>query len=230
MMPGVTQLSASVLDRLDARLTAAADPARAAAMTAYMRGQFTFAGVPAPALRALSRDVLAGLGAPDEADLRAVVTEAWRRPQREYQYFACAYLRKHLAVPGPAFLADAGTLITTKPWWDTVDALATRFVGGLVRRHPVLLGEMDAWSRHDDIWLIRTALLFQLHYGDRTDTERLFGYCARQAGHPDFFIRKAIGWALRQHARTDPDAVRNFLAEHRTQLSPLTVREAAKHL
>jgi 3-methyladenine DNA glycosylase AlkD len=230
MMPGVTQLSASVLDRLDDRLTAAADPARAAAMAAYMRNQFTFAGVPAPALRALSREVLAGLGTPDEADLRAVVTGAWQRPQREYQYFACAYLRKHVAVPGPAFLADACALITTKPWWDTVDALATHFVGGLVRRHPVLLGEMDAWSRDDDIWLIRTAILFQLHYGEQTDTERLFGYCARQAGHPDFFIRKGIGWALRQYARTDPAGVRAFLAHHRSRLSPLSLREAAKHL
>ncbi len=229
-MPGVTQLSASVLDRLDDRLTAAADPARAAAMTAYLRDQFTFAGVPAPALRALTREVLAGLPPPDEADLRAVVTGAWQRPHREYQYFACAYLRKHLAVPSPAFLADARTLITTKPWWDTVDALATRVVGRLVRRHPVLLGEMDAWSGAGDIWLIRTAILFQLHYGDETDTERLFGYCTRQAGHPDFFIRKAIGWALRQHARTDPEAVRGFLTDHRTRLSPLSLREAAKHL
>ena len=170
-MPGVTQRPASVLDRLDDRLTATADTARDTAMTAYMRDQFSFAGVPAPALRALTREVLAGLPSPDEDDLRAVATGAWQRPQREYQYFACAYLRKHLAVPSPAFLADARTLITTKPWWDTVDALATRVVGGLVRR-----------------------------------------------------------WALRQHARTDPDAVRAFLADNRTRLSPLTLREAAKHL
>jgi 3-methyladenine DNA glycosylase AlkD len=230
MMRDVTQLSASVLARLDDRLTAAADPARAAAMAAYMRDQFAFAGVPAPALRKLTRDALAGLPAPDEADLRAVVTEAWQRPQREYQYFACDYLRKHLAVPGPAFLPDLCALITTKSWWDTVDALATRVVGDLVQRHPVLLGEMDAWSRADNIWLIRTAILFQLHYGTQTDTSRLFGYCVRQAAHPDFFIRKGIGWALRHYARTDPDGVRGFLAHHRTRLSPLSVREAAKHL
>jgi 3-methyladenine DNA glycosylase AlkD len=89
---------------------------------------------------------------------------------------------------------------------------------------------MDAWSAAGDVWLIRTAILFQLHYGDATDTGRLFGYCTRQAGHPDFFIRKAIGWALRQHARTDPDAVRDFLADNHTRLSPLSRREAAKHL
>jgi 3-methyladenine DNA glycosylase AlkD len=230
MMPGVTQLAASLLERLDDRLAAAADPARAAGMTAYMRGQFPFVGVPAPALRALVRDVLTGRPAPGEADLRAFATAAWQRPEREYQYFAVDYLRKYAAVAGPGFLLDACTLITTKSWWDTVDPLATRFVGGLVRRHPALTGEMDAWSRHDDIWLIRTAILFQLHYAAETDTERLFGYCARQGGHPDFFVRKAIGWALRQYARTDPQAVRAFIAHHRTRLSPLSVREATKHL
>ena len=89
---------------------------------------------------------------------------------------------------------------------------------------------MDAWSADDDMWLIRTAILHQLHYGDQTDTTRLFDYCTRQAGHPDFFVRKAIGWALRQYARTDPDAVRAYVGAHRDRLSPLSIREATKHL
>ena len=89
---------------------------------------------------------------------------------------------------------------------------------------------MDAWSADDNMWLVRTAILHQLHYGAATDAERLFGYCTRQAGHPDFFVRKAIGWALRHYARTDAEAVRGFLAAHRHELSPLSVREAAKHL
>ena len=80
------------------------------------------------------------------------------------------------------------------------------------------------------MWVVRTAILHQLHHGTATDPDRLFGYCARQAGHPDFFVRKAIGWALRQYARTDPAAVRNFVAGHRDRLSPLSVREAMKHL
>jgi len=128
------------------------------------------------------------------------------------------------------FLAVARTLITTKSWWDTVDALATRFVGDLVRRHPALVATMDDWSAEPDLWLVRTAILHQLHYGPATDTERLFAYCSRQAGHPDFFVRKAIGWALRHYARTDPDAVRQFVAAHASRLSPLSVREATKHL
>ncbi len=80
------------------------------------------------------------------------------------------------------------------------------------------------------MWLVRTAILHQLHYGEATDTERLFRYCAAQAGHRDFFVRKAIGWALRHYARTDPAAVREFVTAHGGELSPLSVREATKHL
>jgi len=99
-----------------------------------------------------------------------------------------------------------------------------------VRRHPVLRKQLDAWSTDENMWLVRTAILHQLHWGEATDEERLFGYCTRQAGHPDFFVRKAIGWALRHYARTDPHAVREYLSKNRAILSPLSIREAAKHL
>jgi 3-methyladenine DNA glycosylase AlkD len=223
-------LADELLDRLVRAYAAAREPERAGPAAAYMRNQFPFLGIPAPTQRALSRSVTAGLPAPTEEDLGAVSLACWALDQREYQYFACDWLRTHVGVPGPGFLTTVRTLIMTKSWWDTVDALATRVVGGLVRRHPGLVGEMDAWSVDQNLWLVRTAILHQLHYGAETDTERLFGYCARQAGHRDFFVRKAIGWALRQYARTDPDAVRAFLSAHRDHLSPLSLREAARHL
>jgi 3-methyladenine DNA glycosylase AlkD len=223
-------LAEEVLDRLVRRYDAARDPERAGPAEAYMRDQFPFLGLPAPTQRVLARSVLAGLPAPGEDDLRTVALACWELDEREYQYFACDWLRTHLAVPGPGFLATIRTLITTRSWWDTVDPLATRVVGGLVRRHPELSAEMDAWSGAEDLWLVRTAILHQLHYGAETDTDRLFGYCTRQAGHRDFFVRKAIGWALRQYARTEPGAVSSYVAAHRDQLSPLSVREATKHL
>ncbi|WP_305786463.1 DNA alkylation repair protein [Symbioplanes lichenis] len=220
----------ALLDRLTRVFGEARDPERAGPAAAYMRDQFPFLGLAAPAQRSLARSVVAGLAAPTEEQLRQVALGCWDLPEREYQYFACDYLRAHAAVPGPGFLATARALITTKSWWDTVDPLATRFVGALVTRHPGLRTEMDAWAGDGNLWLVRTAILHQLHHGAATDTERLFGYCTRQAVHPDFFVRKAIGWALRHYARTDPDAVRAYLAEHRNVLSPLSVREAAKHL
>jgi 3-methyladenine DNA glycosylase AlkD len=219
-----------LLDRLVRSYGAARNPERAVQAAAYMRDQFAFLGIPAPTQRALARTVVAGLPAPAEDDLHAVALACWELDEREYQYFACDWLRRHVAVPGPGFLVTLRTLITTKSWWDTIDPLATRVVGGLVRRHPELRAEMDAWSAERDMWLIRTAILHQLHYGADTDVDRLFGYCTRQAGHRDFFVRKAIGWALRQYARTDPVAVQRYVADHRDRLSPLSVREATKHL
>jgi 3-methyladenine DNA glycosylase AlkD len=226
----MTPLASSVLDRLTPAYQRAADPARAVAMRAYMRDQFPFLGIPAPRQRQLGREVLAGLASPAEADLREVCTACWHLPEREYQYFACDWLRRHAGICSAGFLATARQLITTRSWWDTVDILATRVVGTLVRRHPQLVSTMDEWADDDNIWLVRTAILHQLTYRDATDADRLFRYCLARSGHPDFFIRKAIGWALRQYARTAPDAVRGFLAAQGSRLSPLSVREAAKHL
>ncbi|MGH3714431.1 MAG: DNA alkylation repair protein [Micromonosporaceae bacterium] len=208
---------------------AARDPAKAAAMAGYMKGRFDFLGIPTPQRRALSREVLAA-GKPGVAELPGIALACWELPEREYQYFATDLLVRYAARLPADFVATAEQLITTKSWWDTVDLLATRVVGSLVTRHPELRRTMDDWSRHENLWLVRTAILYQLHAGARTDTVRLFGYCAAQAGHRDFFVRKAIGWALRQYARTDPDGVRRFVSVHREELSPLSVREAMKHL
>ena len=226
----MSDLAGLLMERLDAAFTPARDSLRGAEMSAYMRDQFPFLGISAPRRRALARTALAGLPKPDETALRAVALACWSRDEREFQHFACDYLVRHVAVPGPDFLGVVASLITTKSWWDTVDPLATRVVGGLVRRHPALVSTMDAWVRDEDMWLVRTAILHQLFYGAGTDEERLFGYCTAQAGHRDFFVRKAIGWALRHYARTDPGAVRGFLAGPGKALSPLSAREAAKHL
>ena len=226
----MSELAAVLMDRLTGAFEAARDPDRAVGAAAYMRDQFPFLGLTSAVRRARAKIALTDLPKPAEADLRAVALACWSREEREFQQFACDYLTAHVRVPGPGLLGTVAELITTRSWWDTVDPLATHVVAGLVRRHPALTARMDEWSAAEDMWLVRAAILHQLHYRAETDTDRLFGYCARQAGHPDFFVRKAIGWALRHYARTDPTAVRDFLTTHATRLSPLSLREAAKHL
>jgi 3-methyladenine DNA glycosylase AlkD len=219
-----------LLSRLTRTFEAARDPDRAVAMRAYMRDQFPFLGIPGPRQKKLSRAVLADLPRPTEPDLRAIVASCWTLPEREYQYFACDLLRRHAGLLSPGFLGVARTLVSTKSWWDTVDALAAHVVGGLVASHPALAADMDEWVRDEDMWIARTAILHQLRFGPATDADRLFGYCLTRADHKDFFIRKAIGWALREYGKTAPDAVRAFVASHRSELSPLSVREALKNL
>jgi len=228
MAADLTPLARTVLDRLTDAFPAAGDPAQAGPMRAYMRDAFPFLGIKSPHRRLVSRQVLTGLPRPTEDDLRSVALNCWQLPEREYQYFAVDWLSRHAAVCTPGFLVTAETLITTKSWWDTVDALAAHVVGAIVARHPTTVSTMDSWILEENIWLVRTAILYQLKYKEDTDAVRLFRYCATQAGHPDFFVRKAIGWALREYARTDAAAVRRFVQAN-TTLSGLSVREALKH-
>lgn len=219
-----------VMERLTATYPTAADPERAVRAQAYMKNIAPFLGLPSPLRRELSRTVLAGTPRPDEADCAAIALRCWELPEREYAYFAVDYLRRHVKRLSSGFLPVARHLVTTVSWWDTVDALAAHVVGGLVAADPRLTAEMDTWIEDEDLWVARTALLHQLRYKDATDTGRLFAYCLRQSGHPDFFFRKAIGWCLREYAKTDPDAVRDFVGRERGHLAPLSAREALKNL
>jgi 3-methyladenine DNA glycosylase AlkD len=219
------------IEHLQRVFGAAADPGQAAPMRAYMRDRFEFLGIPSTRRRDLTREVLRTAAPnPTERDLTETALACWGLPQREYQYFAVDHLRRHAKVLTPAALPVLRALITTKPWWDTVDALASNVVGPLVAGHPPTVSTMDEWAEPGtDLWLVRTAILHQLKYRGRTDSARLFDYCTAWSGERDFFIRKGIGWALREYAKTDPAAVRAFVAA-RPGLSPLSVREALKNL
>ncbi|MEU2431945.1 DNA alkylation repair protein [Streptomyces sp. NPDC007861] len=223
-------LADTVMERLTSVYAAAADPVRAAEAAAYMKDVAPFLGIRTPERRVLSRTVLQGTARPGETDCAAVALRCWQLPEREYHYFAVDYLRRHTGRCSSGFLPVVRHLVTTVSWWDTVDALAAHVVGGLVAADPALVPVMDEWIEDDDLWVARSALLHQLRYKQATDAERLFRHCLRQAPHPDFFIRKAIGWSLREYAKTDPDAVRDFVAGARDRLAPLSVREALKNL
>ncbi|MFF1509740.1 DNA alkylation repair protein [Streptomyces sp. NPDC058326] len=223
-------LADTVLDRLTTVYPAAGNPFRAQEMVAYMKGVAPFLGVRTPERRALSRTVLDGTPRPDEADCAAVALRCFALPEREYHYFAVDYLRRHVKSCSAAFLPVARRLVTTVPWWDTVDHLAAHVVGGLVAADSSLGARMDEWIEDDDPWVARTALLHQLRFKAATDADRLFAHCLRRAPDTDVFLRKAIGWALREYAKTAPGEVRAFVAAHTTRLSPLSVREALKHL
>ena len=205
-------------------------------MAAYMRGRFPFLGLAAPQLDAVLREAWAGLPPPTESELRDAVLALWALPEREFQYAACGLLTrwvrspKRTAAVSPQFLAGTVQhLLTAKSWWDTVDALRGAAVGPLVQAHPALRTLIMRWIDDDDRWLVRSAIIHQLGYRERTDADLLFALCARRAGDREFFIAKAIGWALRTHAARQPEAVRDFVAGH-PELTALARREALKHL
>jgi 3-methyladenine DNA glycosylase AlkD len=216
-----------VAGRLRSAFETEADAEWAVGAAAYMRDQFPFLGIRTPARRRLAKEALAGLPPLTESQLTDSARTLWQQPEREFQYAGCDLLSKHVGVTGPGFIDVVHELVVTKAWWDTVDALAAHTAGPLVRRHPELTAVLDDWVRSDDIWVARTAILHQLTYRQGTDGDRLFAYCRLRAGDSEFFIRKAIGWALRTYAAREPDRVAEFLRDT-PSLSPLSIREATK--
>jgi 3-methyladenine DNA glycosylase AlkD len=195
-----------------------------------MRDRFAFFGVNAGERRRIARAAEKQLERPGQDDVVAFARLAWADPEREMQYVACDHLASFAASATPVLIDDVEALIRSKSWWDTVDVLASRVVGRLVADHPGLVSAMDEWIDDSDHWIARAALLHQLRFGAETDTDRLFRYCRRRGADDGFFVRKAIGWALRQYSRIDPEAVAGFVDEHGDELSALSLREATKHL
>ena len=206
-------------------LQSLADTGKASAMAAYMKGKFAFLGVQTPMRRHATLPTMRAFsGSPVIA-----AGELWALPEREYQYVAVDLLRRKGKLLVASDLPALEAMVQSKSWWDTVDGLAVT-IGNLVLREPQLVSRMDALIGSPDFWLRRVALLHQLEWKEQTDQARLFNYCLQCADEREFFIRKAIGWALRQYARTNPVAVRQFLDTHREKLSGLSLREASKHL
>lgn len=218
------------VDALRIALQRDADAAKAEQMAAYVRGQFRFLGVPTPRRRSSSADVKAAAKRADADDVVAFARRCWAQPEREFQYVGVDVLCWNVGKLRAEHLVDIEYLISTKSWWDTVDALASWCVGGLVADNPQLVAVMDEWIESEDMWIARSAILHQLRYKSATDTDRLFRYAVRRGGDTEFFIRKALGWSLRQYAHTNPEAIRSFVAAHDPVLSGLTKREALKNI
>ena len=222
----------AVYAHIDCALRPLADAQQAVPMRAYMLDQFAFLGIRATPRRQALRG-LPKLNTWSANDLLALADTLWAAPEREFQYVAVDLLSKYHRQLGLDSVAQLLELVQRKSWWDTVDGLAG-VVGDIVLRaratEPDAQQLMDACLIHPHLWVRRIAMLHQLGWKTQTDQERLFRYALALAGETDFFIRKAIGWALRDHARTQPEAVRCFLAQHANQFSGLTRREAGKHL
>lgn len=224
--------SETFVDAVVGRLADAAVPAHAGPMTAYMREQFTFLGVKAPAQKAVLRAALAKAGQPVDAhEVVAAIDALWALPEREHRYAGCALAARFATMAAPAFVDHIARWITTDPWWDTCDPLARQSAGTLVRRHPQLRSTMDRWLAGEDVWLIRSALIHMGGWKADIDAEWVFAACLAHAGHPDFFVRKAIGWILRDLAWVDPGQVVAFVdGPGAGVLSGLSKREALKNV
>ena len=184
-------------------------------MAAYMKDVAPFLGVTTPERRSALREAWADLGAIDESTLHDVARELWALPEREYQYAACDLIDRQRRRLSADFLVDAvQPLLTTKPWWDTVDSLGNAAVSPITARHPELVTLMWEWMDSGDRWLIRAAIQHQRGRKADTDFALLYAMCDRFATDREFFIAKAIGWALRDATRWDRAGVQAFVDGH----------------
>jgi len=218
------------VDAAVAALSALADADRAEPMRRYMKDVAPFLGVTTPDRRAALKAAWSDLPAPDEAQLARACDELWALPEREFQYAACDLVDRHRRRLSAEFIGDpVERLLTTKPWWDTVDSLESAAICPVTARHPELVDLMWQWLDSGDRWLIRAAIQHQRGRKAETDFDLLYAMCDRFAEDREFFIAKAIGWALRDASRWDREGVQQFVDDHR-RLSSVARREAVRGL
>ncbi|MQA77266.1 MAG: DNA alkylation repair protein [Streptosporangiales bacterium] len=233
-MAGPTTPARALIAAVRRGLADRADPARAPQMQAYMKSTMPYRGVPSPGVRALCREVFPAHPLPDRPAWESAVRGLWDdAAYREERYAGIALTgdRAYAGYQDPDAMALYEHLVVSGAWWDFVDEVAIRRVGPILLAHPAeVTPVLRAWARDDDLWRRRTAIIAQIKAKHATDLA-LLDHCVRaNLDHRDFFVRKGIGWALREYAKTDPAWARAYVERHRDAMAPLSVREATKHL
>lgn len=204
-----------------------ANPEIAIGQKAYMKNQFEFYGIKTPVRRKIQKPFLIKEYLPPKNELEKIVKTLWKKPQREYQYFAQELTEKYNEQFDKSDIELFEYVITHKSWWDTIDFIAPKLVGKYFIIYPEQRDvTIKKWIASENIWLQRASILFQLNYKNELDTEFLVYVINSLLGSKEFFINKAIGWILRQYSRTNPDWVINFT--NNTQLDRLSYKEAVR--
>lgn len=196
-------------------------------MAKYMRNLFPFLGLKRPERAVLYKDFLKAR----KKDLIIdwdFIFKCYELPEREFQYFAIDYMEVVINLFTPKDIDNIEILLTSKSWWDSVDAI-NRIVGHIARNYPKVKEDiLTKWIKSENIWLNRISIIFQLKYKENTDTEFLSKAILYNAHSEEFFINKAIGWALREYSKTNREWVKDFIKDN--ELSKLSIREASKYI
>ncbi len=204
------------------------DPIKAEPMARYMKNLFPFLGIPRPERNSIQAEFIKQARRVKSIDWD-FIGQCWDKPEREYQYLAMDYLGALHRCLQADDLSKLKVLVTSKSWWDTVDFLADKLVGTIGLRFPdVTRKTCLEWAADKNIWLVRTAILFQLKYKQSTNTDLLSRIILLNNNSTEFFINKAIGWALREYSKTNPAWVKEFICSH--PLQPLSVKEGSKYI
>jgi 3-methyladenine DNA glycosylase AlkD len=203
-------------------------------MQAYMKSEMPYLGVQTPLLRATCREVFGRLPLESPSSWRGTVLALWRDARFREERYAAIELTGHRSYRSFQDLKSLPMyeeMITTGAWWDYVDVIASHRLGNLLFLHPTpMTRRMRTWAKSPDIWKRRSAILCQLGFKKKTDLPLLYDCIEPSIGSSEFFLRKAIGWALREYAKTDAKEVKRYVRAREKELSPLSKREALKNL
>jgi len=199
-------------------------------MSKYMKGHFYFFGIKNPLRQTIMREWWREQSIKNEYDLKFFISSLWKLDKREFQYVALDFGKRFKRLFTPESIPFIRECVTTKSWWDTVDTVASHFTGAVVYQYPKTGKVMDKWIDDENMWIRRAAILHQLNFKERTNGDRVFRYCEKRMHKSEFFIRKAIGWALRQYSYVDGNAVFQIVKDNKSELSTLSKTEALKAL
>jgi 3-methyladenine DNA glycosylase AlkD len=197
-------------------------------MAKYMKYKFDFIGLKKPIRGPLDMKWMPILKPNTQEELKTTFEFFWGQREREFHHFGMEMIFKYQKLLDQHQLPWVQKILQQNSWWDSIDPMSYKVVGKLLLRFPELEDEMDQWIRHEDFWIRRTALIFQLMHKEKTDWPRLKSYCLLLAHEKEFFIRKALGWALRQYSRIEADTVISFV-ENTPELQNLSKREALRY-
>ncbi len=219
-----------IVEQIELALSEFANEKKAIQMKAYMKHYFEFYGVPSPQRKLILKEIWNFYQSEIKRDWRQITIALWNGEYRECQMVALEIMGKCKSDLKIEDFALLEYLVLNKSWWDTVDYLATNIAGKLMKDNPALIISYNQkWINNENMWLNRTAILFQLKYKEETDFDLLKSNILKHKLSKEFFINKASGWALRQYSKFNAKAVREFLTEN-PDLPKLTIREASKYI
>jgi 3-methyladenine DNA glycosylase AlkD len=206
-----------------------ANPAYAVPMKAYMRDQFEYLGIRAPERRLINKGLKAEHGLPAIGNMPALIKALWKKPEREYQYAAIDFMQLLNKEWSAEDIHLLEYMIVHKSWWDSVDNIVSSLAGPWLKKFPEAWpATTNQWISSENMWLQRAAIIHQNAYKQHTNEQLLYRYIKQCIHSKEFFIQKAIGWALREYAKTNPNSVRQFVNSN--TLAPLSKREALRRI
>lgn len=214
----------NIINELEAR----ADNARALDMSKYMKNKFSFYGIQAPIRDEICKPYFKEAKREKQIDWD-FIEYCWKHEKRECQYVAAYYLKSMQKFLEITDFEKLKKIVIKKSWWDTVDTL-DKVIGSLVYQNETLKKEILKWSADDNIWLRRVAIDHQILRKEKTDTDLFEKILVNNLNHTEFFVNKAIGWALRDYSKTNPQWVKDFIEKYKNNMASLSIREASKYI